>query len=170
MLLTTYRRLKHYRANEDRIILKDGLLFQKNYRETGSVKYYHIFIPNQLVSEALRKLHGEFGKYPGFTKTITAYTGKYYFTNMAQRIKEWVMSYERCIRESRINRNLTRPLLENAIENNTALEDGLPIDLVPEVPPSGGCEIIVTAIDLNSLYLFAYLTSNKDAKTTAKNI
>ena len=39
-LLTTDGRYKHYKANEDRIILKDGLLFCKYYGETGSVKYY----------------------------------------------------------------------------------------------------------------------------------
>ena len=40
VLLATDRRFKHYKANEDRIILKDGLLFRKYYGETGSVKYY----------------------------------------------------------------------------------------------------------------------------------
>ena len=38
VLLTTDRRFKHYKVNEDRIILKDGLLFRKYYGETGSVK------------------------------------------------------------------------------------------------------------------------------------
>ena len=40
VLLTTDRRFKHYKTNEDRFILKDGLLFRKHYGETGSVKYY----------------------------------------------------------------------------------------------------------------------------------
>ena len=31
---------KKYEANEDRIILKDGFLFRKQFGETGSVKYY----------------------------------------------------------------------------------------------------------------------------------
>ena len=44
VLLTTDRRFKHYKANEDRIILKDGLLFRKYYGGTGSVKYYQILI------------------------------------------------------------------------------------------------------------------------------
>ena len=66
--LTTDRRSKHYKANEDRIILKDGLLFRKYYGETGSVKYYQILIPKQLVNEVLRSLHGEFGKHPGIYK------------------------------------------------------------------------------------------------------
>ena len=39
VLLTTDKRFKHYKANEDRIILQDGLLFRKYYSETGSVKY-----------------------------------------------------------------------------------------------------------------------------------
>ena len=52
---------KNYKANEDRIILKDSLLFRKYFGETGSVKNYQILIPKQLVKEVLRSLHGEFG-------------------------------------------------------------------------------------------------------------
>ena len=55
VLLTTDRRYKHYKANEDRIILKDGPLFRKYYGETGSVKYYQILIPKQLVNEVLQR-------------------------------------------------------------------------------------------------------------------
>ena len=40
VLLTTDRRFTHYKANEDRIILKDGLLLRKYYGDTGSVQYY----------------------------------------------------------------------------------------------------------------------------------
>ena len=39
VLLTTHRRFKHYKANEDRIIIKDGPLFRKYYGENGCVKY-----------------------------------------------------------------------------------------------------------------------------------
>ena len=77
VLLSTDRRFKHYKANEDRIILKDGLLFRKYYGETGSVKYYQILILKQLVIEVLRNLHGEFGKNPGITKTTIASREKY---------------------------------------------------------------------------------------------
>ena len=94
VLLATDRRYKHYKANEDRIILKDGLLFRKYYGQTGSVKYYQILIPKQLVNEVLRNLHGEIGKHPGITKTIIAYREKYYYPNMAQLIREWVLSCE----------------------------------------------------------------------------
>ena len=42
VLLTTDRRFKLYKANEDRIILKDRLVFRK-------YKYHQILIPRQLV-------------------------------------------------------------------------------------------------------------------------
>ena len=168
MLLVTDRRYKHYKANQDRIILKDRLLFRKYYGETGSVKYYQILIPKQLVNEVLRNLHGEFGKHPGITKTIIAYREIYYYPNMAQLIREWVLSCEQCLRESRINPRLTPPPLQNPNEHLTAPEDAMQIDSVPGLPPSGGYENIVTAMDVFSRYLFAYPTSNQDAKTVAQ--
>ena len=168
VLMITDSRYKNYKANEDRKILKDGLLFRKYFGETGSVKYYPILIPKHLVKQVLRSLHGEFGKHPGIYKTIIACREKYYFPKMAQLIREWVMSCEQCIRESRIHPSLTRPPLQNPNEHITAPEDAIQIDLVPELPPSGGYENIVTAMDVFSRYLFAYPTANQDAKTIAK--
>ena len=156
MILTTDRRRKHYKANEDRIILKNGLLFPKNYGETGSVKYSQILIPKQLVNEILRNLHGEFGKHPGITKTISAYRPKYCYPNMAQLIREWVMVFNQCLTLSRINPRLTRFPLQNPNKYITAPDDPMQIDLVPGEPPSGGFENIVTAMDVFSCYLFAY--------------
>ena len=77
VLMKTDSRYKNYRANEDRIILKDGLMLRKYFGETGSLKYYQILIPKQLVNEILRSLHGEFGKHPGISKTIIASREKY---------------------------------------------------------------------------------------------
>ena len=170
VLIVTDSRYKNYKANEDRIILKDGLLYRKIFGETGSVKYYQILIPKQLVYEVLRNLHGEFGRHPGISKTIIAYREKYYFPKMAQLIREWVMSCEQCIRESRIDCSLTRPPppLQNPNEHITAPDDAMQIDLVPELPPSGGYTNIVTAMVVFSRYLFAYPTSNQDANTMAK--
>ena len=87
---------------------------------------------------------------------------------MAQLIREWVLSCEQCLRETRINPRLTRPSLQNPNEYITAPEDAMQIDLVPGLPPSGGYENILTAIDVFSRYLFAYPTSNQAAKTVAQ--
>ena len=167
-LIMTDSRYKNYKAKEDGIILKDGLLFRKYFGETGSVKYYQNLTPKQLVDEVLNSPHGEFCKHPGISKTIIAYREKYYFPKMAQLIRKWVMSCEKCIRESRIDRSFTRVPLQNPNEHITAPEDAMQIDLVPELPPSGGYENNVTAMDVFSRYLFAYPASNQDAKTIAK--
>ena len=124
----------------------------------------------QLVSEVFWSLHREFGKHPGIIKTIFALREKYFDSNMAQLISEWVMSCKQCLTESRINRRLTCPPLKNPKEYITAPEDTMQIDLLPELPLSGGYENIVTAMDVSSRFLFAYPTSNQEAITIAKNI
>ena len=78
------------------------------------------------------------------------------------------MSCKQCIRESRIDSSLTRLPLQNPNEHITAPEDAMQFDLVPELPPTGGYENILTAMDVFSRYLFAYPTSNQDAKTIVK--
>ena len=89
---------------------------------------------------------------------------------MAQLIREWVSSCEQCLGESRSNSRLTRTPLQNPNEYLTAPEDAMQIDLVPGLPPSGGFENIVTALDVFSRCLFAYPTSNQDAKTNVQNL
>ena len=96
------------------------------------------------------------------------YREKYYYPNMAQLIREWVLSCEQCLRDYQINPRLTRPPLQDPNEYITAPEDAMQINLAPGLPPSGGYESIVTAFDVFSRCLFAYPTSNEDAKTVAK--
>ena len=74
------------------------------------------------------------------------------------------MSFEQCFRESRINLRLNSPPLQNLNEHITPPEDAMQIDLIPGLPPSGGYENIVTAMDVFSRYLFAYPTSNQTPK------
>ena len=77
------------------------------------------------------------------------------------------MSCEQCIRELRINPHFTPPPVQNPNEHITAPEDPKQIDLIPGLPPSGGYENIVTAMDVFSRYLVAYPTSNQDATAIA---
>ena len=159
VLMLTDSRYESYKAIEDRIILEDGLISGKYFGETGSAKYYEILIPKQLVNEALRSLHGIFGKHPGISKTINAYREKYYFPKKAQLIREWVMSCEQFIRESRIDQSPTHSPLQNPNEQLTAPKAAMQIDLVSESPPSGGYENIVTDMDVFSQYLLVYRTA-----------
>ena len=60
------------------------------------------------------------------------------------------MSCEQSIRESRIDRSLIKD--QNLNEHITASEDAMHIDLVPELPPSGGYENTVTAMDYGGVF------------------
>ena len=60
------------------------------------------------------------------------------------------MSCEQCAKESRSDRGVNRPSLQNPNEHITAPEDAMQIDLVPALPPSGGYDNIVTAMDVIS--------------------
>ena len=73
VLLMTDSRYKNYNANEDRISLKDGLLFWNYSGETVSVKYHQTLIPKQIVNKVLCSLH------PGNAKTKVSDREEYYF-------------------------------------------------------------------------------------------
>ena len=72
------------------------------------------------------------------------------------------------MRESRIDRRLTRFPLQSPNEHITAPDDAMQTSLVPELPSSRGYQNIVTAIDVFSCHSFAYTASNQDAKTITK--
>ena len=131
-LLTKDPRYKHYKANKDCIIPKDGLLPRKYFGETDSVKYTQILILKQLVNEELWSLHREFGKHPGTIKQIIAYGEQKILPKMVQMIRKWVVSCEQGIKELRIDCSLNRFLLHNLNENIAAPDDAMHIYLVPE--------------------------------------
>ena len=75
-------------------------------------------------------------------------------------IQRRVKSFEQCIKESLIDRRLTRVPLQKTNEHITAKEGAMHIDLVPQLPLSGHSDMIVKAMDVFSRYSFAYPTSN----------
>ena len=83
---------------------------------------------------------------------------------MAQLSRAWVMSCKQCIGESRTDRSFSRPPFQNTSEHITMPEIAMQIDLMPELPPSGGYKNIVTAMDVFSRCLFVYPTLHRDAK------
>ena len=89
---------------------------------------------------------------------------------MAELIRQWVMSCQQCIWESRVDDSLRQPALQNPSEHITAPGDAMQIDLVAELPPSGGYENLVTAMDVFSRFLCAYPTSRQYTKMIKKVI
>ena len=49
-------------------------------------------------------------------------------------------------------------------------QDAMQIDLLPNLPPSGGYENVITAMDVFSRYLFAYPVTDSSATNTAQVI
>ena len=61
-----------------------------------------------------------------------------------------------CIQNKRINNDLLKTELLNCPEWDLGPEDILQMDILPNLPPNGGYDNIITAIDVFSRYLFAY--------------
>ena len=80
------------------------------------------------------------------------------------------MLCEQGIEESQIDNRFTHAPLQNPCEHITGPKEAMQKDLVADLPPSGGYQNIATVMELSSRYLFAYHTTNKDAKIVAKLI
>ena len=118
----------------------------------------------------LQSLHGTAGKHPGISKLMQEIRQKYYFPSIAPYVRNWVRDCEICIHDKRINNKRITPELIHIPEWDLGPEDLMQIDLLPELPPSGGYENIITAIDVFSRYAFASPVSNPTAVNTAKVI
>ena len=169
-LLHQDARYRHYANNLERIVLKDEILTRQNFDETGNVKYHQILPPQQLLQELLQSLHGTAHKHPGISKMLQEIRQRYYYPNMAKHVKKWVEGCEECARDKRVPDATITPELLNLPEWDLGPEDAMQIDLLPNLPPSGGYENVLTAIDVFSGYLFAYPLTDASAINVAKAI
>ena len=163
-------RYQHYLQNITRIEIKHEVLTRKYYTDTGMISHYQILLPIQLLEELLQALHGHNSNHPGITKMIQETRQKYYYPCMAKYIKKWVSNCQICIQTKRINNDLLRTELLNCPEWDLGPEDILQMDILPNLPPSGGYDHIITAIDVFSRYLFAYPVTRITATTVSKVI
>ena len=162
-------RYQHYLQNITRIEIKHEVLTRKYYTDTGMISHYQILLPIQLLEELLQALHGHNSNHPGITKMIQETRQKYYYPCMAKYIKKWVSNCQICIQTKRINNDLRTELL-NCPEWDLGPEDILQMDILPNLPPSGGYDHIITAIDVFSRYLFAYPATRITATAVSKVI
>ena len=127
-------------------------------------------MPGQLLKLLLQSLHGTAGKHPGISKMMQEIPQKYYFPSIATYVRNRVRDCEICIQDKRINNTRIAPESIHVPEWDLGPEDLMQINLLPELPPSGGYENIITTIDVFSRYAFAYPVSNPTAVNTAKVI
>ena len=81
---------------------------------------------------------------------------KNYYFGIAKIVKKWVQGCEVCIKHQKIPNSSITPQLLHLPEWDLGPEDAMQIDLLPNLPPSGGYEKLLTALDVFSRYLFAY--------------
>ena len=163
-------RYRHYLNNLDRIVLKDEIVTRKYYDETGQIKHHQILLPKHLLKELLQAIHGTAHKHPGISKMLQEIRQKYYYPGIAKHVKKWVEGCETCARDKRVPNNTITPELLNLPEWDLGPEDAMQIDLLPNLPTSGGYQTVMTAIDIFSRYLFAYPLIEATATNVAKVI
>ena len=163
-------RYKHYLNNLDRIVLKDEIVTRQYYDETGQIKYHQILLPKRLLKELLQAIHGTAHRHPGISKMLQEIRQKYYYPGIAKYVKKWVEGCETCARDKRVPNNTITPELLNLPEWDLGPEDAMQIDLLPNLPTSGGYQTVMTAIDVFSRYLFAYPLIEATATNVAKVI
>ena len=95
---------------------------------------------------------------------------KYYYPGIAKHVKKWVEGCETCAKDKRVPNSLVRPEKLNLPEWDLGPEDDMQIDLLPNLPTSGGYETVMTAIDVFSRYLFAYPLIEATAPNVSKVI
>ena len=169
-ILLNDARYMHYSRNKKRITNKDDVLYRQYYNDVGEISHLHVLLPGQLLKVLLQSLHGRAGKHPSISTRMQEIRQKYYFPSIATYVRNWVRDCEICIQDKRINNTRSTPELIHIPEWHVRQEDLMQIDLLPELPPSGGYENIITAIDVFSRYAFAYPVSNATAVNTAKVI
>ena len=80
-----------------------------------------------------------------------------------QHVKKWVEGYEQCAKDKRVPNATITPELFNLPEWDLGPEDALQIDLLPNLPPNGGYENVLTAMEVFSRYPFAYSLTDASA-------
>ena len=168
--LASAYRYHHYLQKITRTEIKQNVLTRKYYTDTGTVSHYQILLPIQLLDEFLQALHGHNSNHTGITEMIQEARLKYYYPCIAKYIKKWVSNCQICIQTKRTNNDLLRTELFNCPERDLGPEDILQMDILPNLPPSGGYDHIITAIDVFSRYLFAYPVTRITATAVSRVI
>ena len=126
-----------------------------------------VLLLGHLLKVLLESLHGIIGKHPGIGYKTQELRQKHYFPSITTFVRNWVRECELCTKDKR--KNNTRITLElfHIADWDLGPEDLMQIGLLPGLPPNGGHEVIITVIDVFSIYAFTYPDSNPRAKNTA---
>ena len=145
--------------------IRQEILTGKCYNVIEQIFHYQILLPKQLLEDFLKAFDGNDANHPGITKMIQEARQNYYYPCLAKYNKNWVQNCQMCIQNKRIKSGLLKTELLNCPERDLGPEDVLQMDILPNLPPSGGFDNIKTACDVFSRYSFAYPTTRLIAPT-----
>ena len=140
-------RYRHYCRQLDRLSVHDDIIFRDYYDETGSVQFRQALLPKHLVQELLQSLLGNANKHAGLSKMLQEIRQMYFYPGIAKIVKKWIQGCEICIKNKKIKNSSITPELLNKPEWDLGPDDALQRDILPNLPPSGGYENIITALD-----------------------
>ena len=169
-VLVNDARCMHYSRNRTRLILRNDIYYRQYHNKVGNISHLQKVLQVQLLATLLKSLHGTASIYLGKSQKIQEIRSKYYFPPFAKYVRNWVQQCETCIKDKGINNLKLSSELLNVPEWDMGPEDAMQIDLLLELPPSGGYENIVTTVDVFSRYAFVYPVSTPTAVNTAKVI
>ena len=75
---------------------------------------------------------------------------------------------KQCAKDKRVPNATITPELFNLSELDLGPEDAMQFDLLPNLPPSGGIEIVLTVFDVFPRYMFVYPLTDASAINVAK--
>ena len=93
---------------------------------------------------------------------------KYYNPSITTYVRHWVCQCEICNQSECVNNSRITPGLIHIPEWDLGPQDFMQIDLLPELPPSGGYENIIRGTDVLFGYAFAYPVFNSTPVNTAE--
>ena len=148
--------LQKYHKQLGRLILDGNILCRKFYDHSGKNFIKQIVIPKQLRTELIYRIHNSKLKgHLGIQKTIHEFRRKFFFPGYTEFLITYINNCLTCLQaKSPKHETLTMPL--SPVSSNTSLPaDMLQIDIVGQLPKSGGYSYILTGMDVFSKYMFA---------------
>ena len=91
----------------------------------------------------------------GIQKTITVFGRKFYFPGFIEFLIVYFNKCVSCLASKSPKREVVTPPLNTVSLITSFLSDLLQIDVVGQIPKSGGYSCVVTTMDVFSKYLFA---------------
>ena len=169
-IIATNPRCIHYCRNIKRIKNKDDILYRQYYNGFVDVSHLQVLPAVQLKDSLLKSLHGQAGKHHVISKKKQENRQKNIVPSFANHVRKWV---EKCQTRSKDKwtdiSQTTTEFISMPIQD-LGQEKVMQIGLLPELPPRGGYENIITAIDVFPRYALALPISNPTVVKTAKVI